>query len=374
MTEFSSPTDFLSTEDVAILTSCKHWSYYIMNKELQWKDTLGYYCITYAHKGDKLFTINAKKLIRSEETYSFSVYVKCDGWYVIDGSYTRFEETVYSGNRGWRRLFCFSSIEEWEDYYFFDIKRFSYSIEDDLFEGTKIIKWNEEKRKFGSLSIEANEIGFFLKYTWNRKWRGKNEMGVGDEITLLFEDKTKLSFTSKDNPSRSSDDTDEYFYIFPISQFAVNNLILQEIVAIRVHFANGDAPCTLHRSDFDYYGLSRIWLKKNVQLYEQLGYKAEKEITEDAPKVEGKCSVYLMLDEANGYYKIGISNKPKYREHTLQSEKPSIKLICAKEYPNRRIAEAIESALHKAYSAEHMRGEWFNLTAKDVQEITQTLA
>ena len=199
-------------------------------------------------------------------------------------------------------------------------------------------------------------------------------MGVGDEITLLFEDKTKLSFTSKDNPSRSSDDTDEYFYIFPISQFAVNNLISQEIVAIRVHFANGDAPCTLHRSDFDHYGLSRIWLKKNVQLYEQLGYKAEKEITEDAPKVEGRCSVYLMLDEANGYYKIGISNKPKYREHTLQSEKPSIKLICAKEYPNRRIAEAIESALHKAYSAEHMRGEWFNLTAKDVQEITQTLA
>ena len=84
--------------------------------------------------------------------------------------------------------------------------------------------------------------------------------------------------------------------------------------------------------------------------------------------------MYLMLDEANGYYKIGISNKPRYREHTLQSEKPSIQLICAKEYPNRRIAEAIESALHKAYSAEHMRGEWFNLTAKDVQEITQTLA
>ena len=38
------------------------------------------------------------------------------------------------------------------------------------------------------------------------------------------------------------------------------------------------------------------------------------------------------------------------------------------------IADNSNEALHKAYSAEHMRGEWFNLTAKDVQEITQTLA
>lgn len=371
MTEFSSPTDFLSTEDVTILTSCKHWSYFIRNKDLQWK-TMFEYNIAYANKGDKLFTINAKKLIRSQEIYSFSVYAKTDGWYVTDQS-LNCKEVVYSVYRQ-LRFFCFSSMEEWEDYYFFAIKGFSYSIEDDLFEGTKIIKWDGSKSRLGSFSIEANEMGYFLKYKWSRKWRGRNEMGIGDEITLLFEDKMKLSFTSKDNPSRASDDTDEYFYLFPISQYTVNKLISQEIVAIRVHFANGDAPCTLQRSDFDFYGLSRLWLKKNVQLYEQLGYKAEKEITEDAPAVEGKCSVYLMLDEANGYYKIGISNKPKYREHTLQSEKPTIKLICAKEYPNRRIAEAIESALHKAYIAEHMRGEWFNLTTKDVQEIIQTLA
>ena len=53
MTELSLK-DCLSTEDVTILKSCKYWSCYIMNKELQWKDTLGYYRITYAHRGDKL--------------------------------------------------------------------------------------------------------------------------------------------------------------------------------------------------------------------------------------------------------------------------------------------------------------------------------
>ena len=36
---------------------------------------------------------------------------------------------------------------------------------------------------------------------------------------------------------------------------------------------------------------------------------------------------YLMKDRHNGLYKIGSSKKPKFRERTLQSEKPSIKLV-----------------------------------------------
>lgn len=80
-----------------------------------------------------------------------------------------------------------------------------------------------------------------------------------------------------------------------------------------------------------------------------------------------------MLDEANGYYKIGISNKPKYREKTLQSEKPTITLIACRQYPIRSIAEAFESALHQAFSDKHIRGEWFALTENDVQNIKQSL-
>jgi hypothetical protein len=85
------------------------------------------------------------------------------------------------------------------------------------------------------------------------------------------------------------------------------------------------------------------------------------------------CYVYLMHDISNGYYKIGISNKPEYREKTLQSEKPTIELLTCKKYPTRKIAEAIESALHSAYSQQRIRGEWFNLDDVDVATIIETL-
>ena len=39
----------------------------------------------------------------------------------------------------------------------------------------------------------------------------------------------------------------------------------------------------------------------------------------------------------------------------------------------RKIAEAIESALHTAYSQQRLRGEWFNLTDADVAAIIETL-
>ena len=85
------------------------------------------------------------------------------------------------------------------------------------------------------------------------------------------------------------------------------------------------------------------------------------------------CYLYLMRDNANHYFKIGISNKPEYREKTLQSEKPSIEMLACKRFPTRKIAEAIESALHTAYSQQRLRGEWFNLNEADVAAIIETL-
>jgi predicted GIY-YIG superfamily endonuclease len=89
---------------------------------------------------------------------------------------------------------------------------------------------------------------------------------------------------------------------------------------------------------------------------------------------ETKCYVYIMHDEVNNFYKIGISNKPKYRERTLQSEKPSITLIKAKKFPTRAIAKAFESALHTTYSNKHKRGEWFELDEQDVNQIKESLS
>ena len=65
---------------------------------------------------------------------------------------------------------------------------------------------------------------------------------------------------------------------------------------------------------------------------------------------------------------------PKYREKTLQSEQPEIEMICNKRYPSRKIAEAIESALHKAYAERRVRGEWFKLSDIDIQMLRETLS
>ncbi len=98
------------------------------------------------------------------------------------------------------------------------------------------------------------------------------------------------------------------------------------------------------------------------------------EVKNDSPSGSQKsCYVYLMIDTTNNFHKIGISNHPKYREHTLQSDKPTIELICAKEFPTRAIAEAIEASLHRVYAAKRIRGEWFKLDTSDIDDIKQTL-
>lgn len=85
------------------------------------------------------------------------------------------------------------------------------------------------------------------------------------------------------------------------------------------------------------------------------------------------CYVYLMYDNANGYYKIGMSNNPTYREGTLQSEKPTISLVACHKYPSRKFASAIEMALHNVFKDFHIRGEWYKLSNEDVEIIIEGL-
>ncbi len=100
--------------------------------------------------------------------------------------------------------------------------------------------------------------------------------------------------------------------------------------------------------------------------YDLLGELTEKD-KEDLYTIQlDHCNnitkTYLMLDEVNGFIKIGKSKKPIYRERTLQSEKPTIKLIHI-------IYEDIESELHEKYKEYRYRGEWFKLPESKVDEI-----
>ncbi len=86
-----------------------------------------------------------------------------------------------------------------------------------------------------------------------------------------------------------------------------------------------------------------------------------------------ECYVYLMVDLANNFYKIGISNDLQIRESTLQSEKPTIEIITSKKFNNRKIASVFEKTLHSVYEAKRIRGEWFNLDASELNEVIITL-
>lgn len=74
--------------------------------------------------------------------------------------------------------------------------------------------------------------------------------------------------------------------------------------------------------------------------------------------------VYLMHNARNGFYKIGFSANPKVRENTLQSEDPQVTLVGA-------FAGTLkdEKDMHNAYRDRRVRGEWFNLSAVDVEGI-----
>lgn len=84
---------------------------------------------------------------------------------------------------------------------------------------------------------------------------------------------------------------------------------------------------------------------------------------------ENECYTYLMKDESNGYYKIGMSNNPTFREHTLQSEKPTISLYWKRKFSNRGEARQLEKQLHEMYKCKRIRGEWFNLSQIDINNI-----
>lgn len=76
--------------------------------------------------------------------------------------------------------------------------------------------------------------------------------------------------------------------------------------------------------------------------------------------------VYVMLDKNTGYYKIGRSKNPTYRERTLQSEKPTIEMLF-----NWDAKVKDEKVLHDKFQDKRIRGEWFDLSGGDLNCIKE---
>lgn len=83
---------------------------------------------------------------------------------------------------------------------------------------------------------------------------------------------------------------------------------------------------------------------------------------------EGEKYIYLMLNKRNNHFKIGSSKNLYHREKTLQAEEPEIELIAFWHCP-----VSIERALHKRYDEKRKRGEWFDLTLKDLHALKEQM-
>lgn len=204
--------------------------------------------------------------------------------------------------------------------------------------------------------------------------KSKFKPSVNDTVSFLFVDNEVRTFIINKKPIKNDD---EFIINIELTKadldkmvnFTVDSLRFESKKALPFSFVFSSRNCVSLGQYF-----FRRFAQKFAEALNELGYIWPIERPKDGARTPGEpCYVYLMVDIANGYHKIGISNHPEYREGTLQSEKPTIELLCAKQFPSRTIAKAIESALHKTYEDKHLRGEWFQLDAKDIIDLMATL-
>lgn len=291
-----------------------------------------------------------------------------------------------------RPIIFFSTLEE----FIRTSYPINYNIKKDEFTSEKSLTWiwGESDDAESRLTGYLLNIGLKLKYDVEKNLpvirinflKKRLRINKKDTIHFKFEDGSILSFPVITLPVNDS----------PKSLFATVSLGLSfsdiekfsnvSWLTMRVEHFNNERPLDFDNSrnqdkseEFS-RAIFKYYTKCFTQALNELGispkvYSGNYSRVNDDPKFpDNSCYVYLMIDTSNGYHKIGISNHPDYREKTLQSEKPTIEKICAKKYPSRLIAQSIESALHTAFSAKRIRGEWFDLSETEVAQIIATLS
>jgi len=205
-----------------------------------------------------------------------------------------------------------------------------------------------------------------------------------DSILFLFDNKNIIDFTLSSNSYKLSDKVFENRLLISdeeLSCFEKNNFLKWKVIQKKsnVEIIGGEEGFWHYKPHHNlvtvikkFTGEYRELVRNEIPNYKPFSSEEILKIKSDYLADE-ECFVYFMIDTSNGFQKIGISNKPYWREKTLQSEKPTIELIACKKFISRKIASSIEKALHETYSEKRIRGEWFKLEDKDIAEIKATL-
>jgi hypothetical protein len=349
---------------------------------------------TYVNEGTVIAQVGA---IYDEKTiYTFSLKAKVSGFvYRILPSF--YSEPIYQDSL----LCCFyKTYEDLHNSIYFNQPNLIH----DVFTNNKIIKWDiigGYVLPFGS-SDSAYNIGALIINSINhdshlmislenydskdyivfKYFINEYKLSPKDLVSFKYEDDLIDTFEIVESPVKISGSWNGFYETkVPITQNEIKNLCERNFLNWKIQFFNGSEFIIGVNYNERYNDeLMQKIIKDFTKEYVEL---VKSEIAEHKPLIEKAennfkpsieaCHVYLMHDTTNDYYKIGISIKPEYREKTLQSDKPTIELICSKEYPDRGIAKSIENALHINYKVKHIRGEWFELNSSDVENIIKTL-
>jgi len=275
-------------------------------------------------------------------------------------------------------------------------------IKTDKFSGLKEIKWERVagQKNYGYTSSGfCDNFKFFsddnnkdkLIFTFNNienkdfivfKYPTKDyKLNVGSKISFYFSNSDVHQFEITNKPYKHSVDSN-WGQVFEtrvqLTIEELESLKTKELSGWKIEFPQTDKKITgiIDSSDiqFSINKLAKEYcelVQDELTNYQPLQNRLIENTIETTSIIEYSY-VYLMVDLTNNYHKIGISNRPMIREKTLQSEKPTIEMLCSKRFPNRRIANSFELALHQAYKDKRVRGEWFDLSDKDIQDLKES--
>lgn len=350
---------------------------------------------TFVQEGDSIAIVGA--IYDEKPIFKFTLKAKVSGfiYQILPSfySYPIYQDTLLS---------CFfKTSTDLYDFIYFN----QPNIIDDDFSNKKVIKWDiigghtlpfdssDQTYNIGAVIVNSVNDKFNLMFSLENhnskdyivfKYFNKQyKLSPNDEIQFMYDDGLIDKFQIIENPTKiSSPWNGLYETKIPITQNELKNIKEKNFSKWKIQFVNSTEFILGGNSNERVNGeLLQIIIKDFANHYSNL---VSTEVTDHKPLYERNqndlsyqtselCHVYLMHDTTNNYYKIGISIKPEYREKTLQGDKPTIELICSKEYPDRGIAKSIENALHSNFSVKRIRGEWFELNQSEVQKIIETL-
>ena len=274
------------------------------------------------------------------------------------------------------------------------------TIIDDEFDNSKKIKWERVSSILSlseGISSKSDDLKIDLLFSLNYEQNSdyiifhfspkQINPKQNDKVLFLFNNKEIIEFELTKNPSSIKSITNSKILESksPITRKEINLFLNEDLKKWKIILKKDNREIIGGEigSDKNYQSKNnlKIVIKKFVDEYISLVNKIipDYQPQENRQLIISKdfqtdhCFVYLMHDTSNGYYKIGISNKPQYREKTLQSEKPTIELIESKKFPIRKIAESFEKSLHIVFAEKRIRGEWFELNEIDVEHLINSL-